>query len=184
MSSIYEKLGDPGFFQENRIPAHSDHAADDKELRRCLNGSWRFYYAENFSGAPEGFEAMDFDDSQWDRIQVPGHIQLQGYDVPQYVNIQYPWDGREALEPGQIPEHFNPVASYITWFEIPEALSEKRIFLSFQGVESCFQLWVNGQYVGFASDTFTPSEFELTGYIQNGKNKLAVQVYKWYCGSN
>jgi len=190
MDELIRQLSDPRFFKENRLDPHSDHVVfapeDDgteSSFRRLLNGAWRFHYASDFTGMPEGFEAEDYPVDDWDTIRVPGHIQLQGYDSPQYVNTEYPWDGREEIDPGQIPVEFNPVGSYVTFFQIPESFSGKRVFISFQGVESSFRLWLNGSYVGFSSDSFTPSEFELTPYLQEGENRLAVQVYKWYSGS-
>ncbi len=94
---------------------------------------------------------------------------MEGYDKPQYVNVQYPWDGHEAIEPGEIPTQFNPVASYVKYFTVPENMQDKRLFVSFQGVESGFALWCNGSYVGYSEDTFTPSEFELTSYLKEGE---------------
>ena len=108
---------------------------------------------------------------------------MEGYDAPQYVNTQYPWEGREDIRPGEIPERFNPVASCVKYFEVPERMRGRRIFISFQGAESGLALWLNGGFVGYSEDTFTPSEFELTGYVKEGRNKLAVQVFKWTAGS-
>ena len=193
MNEFIRKLADPLFFKENRLGPHSDHVVyapeDDgteSSFRKSLNGVWKFHYASNFDGMPDEFEMAEYDVSGWDDIRVPGHIQLQGYDSPQYVNTQYPWDGREEIDPGQIPVQFNPVGSYVTSFKVPGSFEGKRVFISFQGVESSFRLWLNGSYVGFSSDSFTPSEFEVTSYLKDqkeGKNRLAVQVYKWYSGS-
>ena len=188
----YEKLKDPGFFAENRVPAHSDHAvyASEEEmalgktsLRHSLNGYWKFFCAQNQGQTPAGFEAADYDCAGWEDIPVPAHIQLEGHGAPQYVNVQYPWDGREDVKFDQIPEKFNPVACYVKYFYLPEAMAGKRVFVSFQGAESCVAVWLNGQYVGFASDSFTPSEFELTPYLAEGENKLACRVYRWTAGS-
>ena len=182
----------PKFFAQNRVEAHSDHKyyanecdlVEGKEsFKHNLNGLWKFFYAKNLKEAPQGFEQMDFDCKNWDDIAVPAHIQMEGYDKPQYVNVQYPWDGHEAIEPGEIPTEFNPVASYVKYVTVPENLKGKRIFISFQGVESGFALWCNGKYVGYSEDTFTPSEFELTDVMTEGENKLAVQVFKWTSGS-
>ena len=107
----------------------------------------------------------------------------KGYDAPQYANVQYPWEGHEEIYPGQIPERFNPVASYVKYFTIPENMKNKRVCISFQGVESGFALWLNGHYVGYSEDTFDPSDFELTDYIVEGENKLAVRVWKWTSSS-
>ena len=108
---------------------------------------------------------------------------MEGYDVPQYANVQYPWEGHEDIHPGEIPEHFNPVASYVKYFEVPEEMQGKRLFISFQGAESGIALWLNGQFVGYSEDSFTPSEFELTEYVKEGENKLAAQVFKWTSSS-
>jgi beta-galactosidase len=119
----------------------------------------------------------------WDDIRVPAHIQMEGYDKPQYCNLQYPWDGHEEAEPGEIPTKFNPVASYVKYFTLPENFEGRRIFVSFQGVESGFAIWCNGTYIGYGEDSFTPTEFELTDALNSGENKLAVQVFKWTSGS-
>lgn len=192
MKFDYGKIKDPTFFAQNRVKAHSDHhyyknhrelAEKNESFRQNLNGLWKFQYARNLAEAPDGFEAEDFDCKGWEDIRVPAHIQMEGYDKPQYVNVQYPWDGHEAIEPGEIPTQFNPVASYAKYFTVPENMQGKRLFVSFQGVESGFALWCNGSYVGYSEDTFTPSEFELTSYLKEGENKLAVQVFKWTSGS-
>ena len=192
MKFDYGKIKDPAFFAQNRVKAHSDHhyyknhrelAEKNESFRQNLNGLWKFQYARNLAEAPAGFEAEDFDCKGWEDIRVPAHIQMEGYDKPQYVNVQYPWDGHEAIEPGEIPTQFNPVASYVKYFPVPENMPGKRLFVSFQGVESGFALWCNGSYVGYSEDTFTPSEFELTSYLKEGENKLAVQVFKWTSGS-
>lgn len=192
MKFDYGKIKDSAFFAQNRVKAHSDHhyyknhrelAEKNESFRQNLNGLWKFQYARNLAEAPAGFEAEDFDCKGWEDIRVPAHIQMEGYDKPQYVNVQYPWDGHEAIEPGEIPTQFNPVASYVKYFTVPENMQGKRLFVSFQGVESGFALWCNGSYVGYSEDTFTPSEFELTSYLKEGENKLAVQVFKWTSGS-
>jgi len=192
MTFNYDKLKDPGYFRENRLEARSSHKyyrneteaeSGNSSFIECLNGIWKFSYAPNIALAPKDFFSPDFDCKCWDDIKVPGHIQMQGYDKPQYVNVQWPWDGLNDIEPGEIPEDFNPVASYVKHFTIPEQMRGEDIFISFQGVESGFALWLNGQYVGYGLDGFTPSEFELTPYIINGENKLAVQVFKFTAGS-
>lgn len=138
---------------------------------------------KNQSLAPCGFEAADYDCKGWDEIRVPAHIQMEGYDVPIYTNTTYPWEADEFIKPGEVPEIFNPVASYVKYFTIPENMKNKRVCISFQGVESGFALWLNGHYVGYSEDTFDPSDFELTDYIVEGENKLAVRVWKWTSSS-
>lgn len=192
MAFDYDRLKSPGFFSENRLAAHSDHtwypSLGDKEdgvnsLRLSLNGYWHFAYASNESQVPAGFEQAEMDCHTWGYIAVPAHIQMEGYDVPQYTNNQYPWDGWQAVTPGDIPHAFNPVACYVKYFFLPGNMQGRRVFLSFQGVESCVALWLNGQYVGFSSNSFSPCEFELTDFLQAGENKLAARVYKWCAGS-
>ena len=108
----------------------------ESSLRLSLDGPWKFHYALNIHQAPEGFEQPDYDCGGWADIPVPAHVQMEGYGVPQYCNIQYPWDGYEALEPGEIPKDFNPVMSYVKRFYLPEGFAGKRVFVSFQGAES------------------------------------------------
>jgi beta-galactosidase len=190
--SDYNKIKDPQFFKENVLLAHAalNLYADEKEaargkssLKQSLDGIWKFSYAVNIASAVKGFEQEDYDCKCWADIRVPAHIQMEGYDIPQYVNTQYPWDGREELVPGEIPERFNPVASYVKYFEVPAHMQGKEIRIVFEGVESGMALWCNGAYVGYSEDSFTPSEFDLSPYLKDGENKLAVQVYKWTSSS-
>ncbi len=188
----YSKVKDPEFFRENRLDAHSDHICfrnrDEAEtgvssFRFSLNGLWKFAYSPNYESALMGFEAEEYDCKSWADIHVPAHIQMEGYDRPQYSNVQYPWDGWQEVKPGQIPERFNPVASYVKYFEVPQDWKGQPVFVSFQGVESALALWCNGSYVGYSEDTFTPSEFDLTPYLKEGENKLAARVFKWSSSS-
>ena len=185
-------IKNPEIFEQNRLAAHSDHVCYKNELEKIkgksslrydMNGLWKFAYAKNQSLAPCGFEAADYDCKNWDEIRVPAHIQMEGYDVPIYTNTTYPWEADESIKPGEVPEIFNPVASYVKYFTIPENMKNKRVCISFQGVESGFALWLNGHYVGYSEDTFDPSDFELTDYIVEGENKLAVRVWKWTSSS-
>ncbi len=188
----YSLVKDPQYFKDGRMDAHSDHTyyrdgeeAQEKEtsFRYDLNGIWKFHYARNYGSAILGFEKEEYCCRDWDDIRVPAHIQMEGYDAPQYANVQYPWEGHEDIHPGEIPEHFNPVASYVKYFEVPEEMQGKRLFISFQGAESGIALWLNGHFVGYSEDSFTPSEFELTEYVKEGENKLAAQVFKWTASS-
>lgn len=188
----YGQVKNPEYFADGRLAAHSDHKwyADENELwqgesrfRHSLNGLWKFAYAKNYDISIKGFEAVDYDCKSWADIRVPAHIQMEGYDAPQYANVQYPWDGRADIEPGQIPEEFNPVAQYVKYFVVPEAMQGSPVYISFQGVESGLALWMNGHFVGYSEDSFTPSEFELTPYLVDGENKLAAVVFKWTSSS-
>ena len=186
------KIKDPGYFAENRVKAHSDHicyASQDElacgvsSLRCSLNGPWKIHVAQNEQQVIPGFESAEYDCHPWADIPVPAHIQMEGYGVPQYCNVQYPWDGAEEVEIGQLPKNFNPVACYVRYFYLPDSMQGKRVFVSFQGAESCLALWLNGKYIGFSSDSFTPHEFELTGALVPGENKLACRVYRFSAGS-
>ena len=187
------RIADPTYVSENRLPAHSDHrwfadaaeaASGTSSFEQGLNGVWKFHYAMNPAEAVAGFEAAGFDCSGWDDIEVPGHIQLQGYGRPQYTNVQYPWDGLETLEPPGVPQRFNPVASYLRTFTLDRSLAGgERLSVSFLGAESAVAVWLNGIWIGYGTDTFTPSEFDLTEALVDGENTLAVQVFRFSAGS-
>lgn len=185
-------LYDPRTVAVGRLDAHSDHDiyrtlqeadAEQTSLKLSLNGSWQFHYVEHPSQRPVGFEQPHYDRSGWDTIQVPGHIQLQGYGFPQYVNTQYPWDGHEAIRPPQVPQKFNSVGSYARWVDIPEGWRNDRVVLTFHGVETAFYLWVNGQFIGYSEDSFTPSHFDITPALKDGPNLIAVEVFRFSTAS-
>lgn len=185
-------LADPKVFAVNRVEAHSNHQFFKEEAEeklgkssfvRSLNGIWKFHYAKNTELVVPDFEKEETDCSAWDDIRVPGSIQMQGYAVPHYTNVMYPWDGHEAIKPGEIPEQFNPVASYVKYVTIDPAWKGQKVYISFQGAESAMALWCNGVFVGYAEDSFTPSDFELTDYLTEGENKLAVQVFRFSSGA-
>ena len=181
-------LENPEIFRVNRIDAHSDHiyfeslseaySLKETQLKQSLNGKWKFSFAKNQDLREKDFYKENFDCSNFSEIEVPGHIEIQGFDKIQYTNVLYPWDGRELLRPPHISKEYNPVGSYIKYFELDEKLKDKRTFLSFQGVETAFYVWINGEFLGYSEDSFTPSEFEVTKFLRAGKNKIAVEVYK------
>lgn len=186
-------LSDVKVYAVNRLPAHSDHcyyetmaeakSGSPMSMRHKLNGSWKFNYAVNPAARPEHFYQLDFDCSSWGDITVPGHIQLQGYGKPQYVNTMYPWDGHNDIRPPEIPMDDNPVGSYVKYFHVPDKIQNKPVYIYFQGVESAFFVWLNGEFIGYSEDSFTPAEFELSPFIKAGENKLAVEVYQRSTGS-
>ncbi len=187
-----KRLKDPGYFRENRLDPHTDHAwyiseeerlRGESSLRMSLNGQWKFFHAVNPGQVIPGFEQPEYDCRGWKDITVPAHIQREGYGAPQYCNTQYPWAGHEDLMPGDLPERFNPVACYVKYFTLPESMKGRKVFISFQGAESCVAVWLNGKYIGFSSDSFTPHEFELTEALREGENKLACRVYRFCAGS-
>ena len=180
-------LENPEIVAVGRMNAVSDHdvylnsqemSIGKSSLRTCLNGKWKFHYAPDLSALPPEFWAEEFDVSSWDEINVPGHIQLQGYGQPQYIDVQYPWDGTQALIPPQIPKN-NPTGSYVKRFTVPQGWKDMRIVLEFAGVEAAFFCWINGQIIGYAEDGFTPSRFDITDALHEGENTLAVQVYHY-----
>ncbi len=185
MKPTLEWLANPEIFEVNREKAHSDHTYTTKDgnLRQSLNGTWKFNYCEHPDNKPADFYKSDFDVTSFGEIKVPGHIQLQGYDKPQYVNTQYPWEGHEQLVPPQIPKKRNPVGSYVKFFDVDKALLGKDTYISFQGVETAIYVWLNGEFVGYAEDSFTPSEFNITPYLKEKNNKLAVEVYRYSTAS-
>ena len=193
MEFDFNIVKNPEIFEQNRLPVHSDHDcylseyernAGESSLYRKLDGIWKFSYAKNMALAVNGFEKEEYDCRPWDDIRVPAHIQMEGYDAPQYANVQYPWDGKQNAVPGEIPMEFNPVASYVRYFSIPENMKGHKICISFQGVESGFAVWLNGSYVGYSENSFDPADFDLTPYIrEDGENKLAVRVFKWTSSS-
>lgn len=181
-------LKDPTTFEVNREPAHSMHefytnkeeatAFAPMNLKQPLNGYWHFCYAKNPYQVPVDFFKDDCNVSAWDSIKVPNHIAMEGYDKPQYANVIFPWDGDYDYLPGEITDEDNPTGCYVKTFFVNEALQNKKTYLCFEGVENAFALWINGQFVGYSEDSFTPSEFEITSYLKEGENRIAVEVWK------
>lgn len=188
----YEQVKNPQYYAQGRLDAHSDHVCyasheeavmEKTSFRYSLDGVWKFHYARNQAQTISGFEQPEYDCRPWADIRVPAHIQMEGYDIPQYANTQYPWDGREEIWTDEIPSEFNPTASYVKYFTLPQEFAGGPVYISFQGAESGIALWLNGQFVGYSEDSFTPSDFELTPYLKEGENKLAASVFKWTSGS-
>ncbi|WP_026691972.1 glycoside hydrolase family 2 TIM barrel-domain containing protein [Peribacillus kribbensis] len=186
-------LSDPSIYMVNRLPAHSDHTyyssmdearnGEPMNMRYSLNGDWKFYYSINPDNRPHEFYKQESSCNGWGDITVPGHIQLQGHGQPQYVNTMYPWDGHNEIRPPEIPQDKNPVGSYVKYFTLPQHMKGNPLYISFQGVESAFYVWLNGHFVGYSEDSFTPADFELTQFLTEGENKLAVEVYQRSTGS-
>ena len=145
---------------------------------RLLSGQWKFYYANSPAALPEGFEAADFDDAEWDDIPVPSNWQMLGYGKPNYSNIAYPY----PVDPPRVPQD-NPVGLYRQTFDLPAEWEGRQVFLSFDGVDSAFYVWLNGEPVGYSQVSHMPSEFNVTKHLRAGGNALAVQVFQWSDGS-
>ena len=199
MNADMKWLDNPEVFKVNQLEPHSDHCyyldySDMKKeknpLLQSLNGQWEFAYSKNVMERPVDFYKETFDASEFDKIMVPGHIELAGYDKIRYINTMYPWEGKEyhrgaysmeatGAEEGMFSEaQYNPVGSYIKYFDLDKNMCGKRIYICFEGVEEAMYLWLNGQFIGYAEDSFTPSEFDLTPYVKEKGNVLAVQVHK------
>ncbi|MCR5773886.1 MAG: DUF4981 domain-containing protein [Lachnospiraceae bacterium] len=188
-----ELLKDPGFFRENTIPAHADiyYYRNEDELKsgkssfvHLLNGLWKFRWFRSLNEACPDFYKTEYDCHMWDDLTVPSCMEMQGYGRISYLNNQYPWEAREEVEPGDIPHDYAPVGEYVKYFRVPEEFKDQPVCIRFDGAESGMALWLNGQYVGYAEDSFTPSEFDLTEFIDpDGENKLAVAVFRFTSGS-
>lgn len=156
---------------------------------RSLDGAWKFNWVSKPDERPTNFFQTDFDDSAWKTIDVPSNWEMKGYGVPIYLGSGYPF----KMDPPRVTDppptnwtafaQRNPVGSYRRTFELPANWAGRRVFIHFDGVESAFYLWVNGQRVGYSQDSRTPAEFDLTDYLQPGTNQLAVEVYRWSDGS-
>jgi len=145
---------------------------------KLLNGMWKFYYASSPMEAPQEFYNEDFDVTEWDDIEVPSCWQYQGYGHPHYTNVIYPF----PVDPPFVPSE-NPTGCYRRDFYIPKEWDGRRIYLRFEGVDSAFHVWVNGQEVGYSKVSRMPSEFDITSMVRPGKNTVAVRVYQWSDGS-
>lgn len=198
MKAEIKWLDDPEVFSINQLEAHSDHLFYGSQeemdkgkntLLQNLNGIWKFYYANNAKERPVYFYENDFDDKGFNTIEVPGHIELSGYDKIHYINTMYPWEGHTFRRPAYLYNEkegvgsfsdaaYNPVGSYRKTFDLEENLRGKRICIRFEGVEQAFYVWLNGVFIGYAEDSFTPSEFDLTPYIKEKDNVMAVEVHK------
>ena len=144
-----------------------------------LNGKWKFNFCKDIKSIPEDFYKIDYKNESWDEIDVPSNWQIKGYGIPQYTNLIYPWTGREDIKPPFAPVKINEVGCYVKYIDITKEQLNKKVLINFQGVESCFYLYVNGEIVGFSKDSFSPSEFDITDYLIEGKNKIGVKVYRW-----
>jgi beta-galactosidase/beta-glucuronidase len=193
----------PDVIERNKAAGHVALSAFEDEATalaeapspfvRSLDGRWRFHYAAHPSVAPAGFFREAFDRSDWDEIPVPSNWECEGYGTPIYINWGYPFpqDG-EPRRPHQemqdeplpaIPDDDNPTGSYRRTFELPDAWRDRRVFLVFEGVDSAFHLWVNGEPVGYSQGSRLPAEFDITPHVRAGQNTVAVRVYRWSDGS-
>ncbi|MEO8596983.1 MAG: glycoside hydrolase family 2 TIM barrel-domain containing protein [Candidatus Solibacter sp.] len=149
---------------------------------QLLNGSWKFQGSLRPSERPLDFYRTDFSDAHWGAIPVPASWQMHGFDIPIYTNVTYPFP-QDANKPPSPPHDFNPVGSYRMHFTVPPTWNGRRILLHFDGVDSAFYAWVNGQKIGYSEDSRTPAEFDITSQLKPGSNLLAVEVYRFGDGA-
>ncbi len=151
---------------------------EDSDRIQILSGKWRFRYYRSIYDLTEPFYEQDFDVSSYDRIRVPGVWQMEGYDTHQYTNIRYPF----PFDPPFVPQD-NPCGTYVREFLYHVDKTAPRVYLNFEGVDSCFYVWMNGTYVGYSQVSHCTSEFDVTDQVKEGANRLAVLVLKWCDGS-
>ncbi len=177
----------------NKLPYHSTLQMPSKE-NECkeiisLDGKWLFRWSKNPEERIVDFYRTDYDTQAWDTITVPGNWQMQGYGKPIYTNITYPFKKDEPYVTGESNkswysfEHRNPVGQYVTFIEIAKQMMDKSLILHFGGVKSAMYVWVNGEKIGYSQNSMSPAEFDVSKYLHEGKNKLAVEVYRWSDGS-
>ena len=183
----------PAVLGINKLPYHAtlQLPSRQKECReiQSLDGKWFFHWAKDPESRPADFYREDFDVSGWDKINVPGNWQLQGFGTPIYININYPFVRNRPSVTTEPPkdwtayENRNPVGSYVTFVDVTKDMLGKNLILHFGGVHSAFYVWVNGKMVGYSQNSMSPAEFDVTKYMREGRNKLAVEVYRWCDGS-
>jgi len=190
-----EWQGNPEIVGVNKLPQHATLMPYEnfEEAKKCsryassrcklLNGKWKFKLYKNYAYRPSDFAQPLYDSHNWDSIQVPGSWTMQGYDQNQYCNVRYPWEGSEDICPPNAPTKHNPVGCYLKRIHINQSLLSKRIVICFEGVESAFYLYVNGERVGYSESTFNRAEFDISRYLVEGSNVIGVEVYRWCTGS-
>ena len=199
MDADIKWLDEPETFRVNQLPAHSDHyyygnydewRHNNSRFAQNLDGQWQFNFAENPREREEDFYKTDYDSSSFGTIEVPSEIELNNYAQNNYINTLIPWEGKiyrrpaYALSPDDAQERSfsdgddNTVGEYLKRFDLDPSLRGKQVRIRFDGVERAMYVWLNGHFIGYAEDSFTPSEFDLTPYIQDEGNVLAVEVFK------
>ena len=177
----------------NKLPYHATLQLPSRE-NECkeiisLDGKWAFHWSKDPDSRPVSFYENDYDVTGWDKINVPGNWQMQGYGMPIYTNIPYPFKRNEPYVTGEPPkdwfayDHRNPVGSYVTSFDVTKEMMAQNLILHFGGVKSAMYVWVNGKKVGYSQNSMSPAEFDVTAFVHEGSNRLAVEVYRWSDGS-
>jgi len=159
---------------ENIEKAISENNTDNPK-QISLHGKWKFNWVKKPADRPANFYKKNYDTSTWDDINVPGNWELQGHGLPIYTNVKYVF----PKNPPHIPHDYNPVGSYVREFDMPQDWAEKDVFIYFGAVRSAMYLWVNGEQVGYSQGSKTPAQFNITKYLNEGKNRIAVAIYRW-----
>lgn len=152
---------------------------ENSPFYHSLNGIWQFHWVKKPADRPILFYKKKFDASNWDTIKVPSNWEIEGYGTPIYVNDRYPF----PKNPPFIPTDYNPVGSYRKDFEVPNHWRGRQVFIVFEAIKSAAYFWINGHFLGYNQDSKTPVEFDITNYIEKGKNTIAAAVYRWSDGS-
>ncbi|UCE94891.1 MAG: beta-galactosidase, partial [Flavobacteriaceae bacterium] len=188
-------IENPAVVEINKLPARATFFAyestelalgnDPKasENYQSLNGTWKFKWTRTPEDRPIDFYKEDYTVSDWDDIKVPANWELEGYGIPIYTNIPYPFSFDKKPSPPDIPDGYNPVGSYKRNFEIPASWEDKQITIHLGAVKSAFYIWVNGEKVGYSQGSKLPAEFDLTPFLKTGQNSIALEVYRWSDGS-
>lgn len=148
-----------------------------------LDGAWKFNWVENADQRPTDCFSVEYDDSQWKSMPVPGMWELNGYGDPEYVNVGFAWRGHFGGTPPEVPVKDNHVGTYRRTINIPSEWDGKQVVAHFGSVTSCIYLYVNGQFVGYSEDSKVATEFDVTKYVHSGENQITFQVFRWCDGS-
>ncbi|MBL7104131.1 MAG: DUF4981 domain-containing protein [Bacteroidales bacterium] len=188
-----KELENPKIFNTNKAEAHTffipftnredalSQKNEDSPNYKSLNGTWKFNWVKNPADRPVDFYKQDYDVSNWDDIKVPSNWELLGYGIPIYVNQPYEWT--KEPDPPFVPHDYNPIGSYHRTFTIPEDWKNRQVFIHFGAVKSAFYIWINGKNVGYSQGSKTPAEWNITKFLKDGNNIVALQVYRWSDGA-
>ena len=188
-------IENPKIVEINKLPARATFFAyesmdlskannpEDSENYKSLNGTWKFHWTRTPEDRPVDFYKQDYNVGEWDDIKVPANWELEGYGIPIYTNIPYPFSFDKKPSPPDIPDGYNPVGSYKKSFELPESWENKKVTIHLGAVKSAFYIWLNGKKVGYSQGSKLPAEFDLDAFLKPGKNTIALEVYRWSDGS-
>ncbi|MCG9972553.1 glycoside hydrolase family 2 TIM barrel-domain containing protein [Christiangramia crocea] len=193
--TLHRTLENPKIVGKNKRSAHasffafeSAELARERDLKKSnnyksLNGLWKFNWSRSPKERPVDFFQTGFNTGNWDEIPVPANWEIEGYGIPIYTNISYPFSFEATPTPPEIPDNYNPVGSYKKSFSIPESWNDKQVFIHLGAVKSAFYIWINGKDVGYSQGSKLPAEFDITEYLQAGENTVSLEVYRWSDGS-